>query len=63
MPMRKKTLRSLPPQTRKIARLIGDLQSVARRLKNLLPVLEDMEMWQRAEKKRKEYYEKARQTD
>jgi len=61
--MRKKTLRSLPPQTRKIARLIGDLQSVARRLKNLLPVLEDMEMWQRAEKKRKEYYEKARQTD
>ena len=51
MPMRKKTLRKLPPRARQVARLIGELESVAKRLKNMLPDLVDMEMWESAGKK------------
>lgn len=36
MAYRKKTLRSMSPVTRKLARLIGELSSVERRLKNLI---------------------------
>ena len=36
MAYRKKTLRSMSPTTRKLARLIGELGSVERRLKNLI---------------------------
>jgi hypothetical protein len=46
----------MPPETRKVARLIGELDSVSKRLKNLIPVLIDLEMMARAEKKRKEHY-------
>ena len=51
MPHRKKTLRRLPTTARKVARLADDLHSVETRLKNLLPAIVDMEMWERAEKK------------
>ena len=56
MPMRKKTLRRMPANTRRLAKLIGELDSVSRRLKNILPVVEDMERWIRAEEKRKQLY-------
>ncbi len=52
MPLRKKTLRRMPPETRKVARLSNDLESVMRRLRNLLPTIQRMEMWERAEIKR-----------
>ena len=51
MPHRKKTLRRLPPQARKIARLCDDLHSVEARLKNLIPTIVDLEMWERAERR------------
>ena len=44
MAYQKKTLRSMLPTTRKVARLIGELESVARRLKNLIPELQEMEL-------------------
>ena len=37
MAYRKKTLRSMSPVTRKVARLIGELGSIERRLKNIIP--------------------------
>ena len=43
MAYRKKTLRSMSPTTRKLARLIGELESVERRLKNILPEIKDHE--------------------
>ena len=43
MAYRKKTLRSMSPTTRKVARLIGELSSIERRLKNLLPEIKDIE--------------------
>ena len=53
MAMRKRTLRRLTPEARKLARLVGEIESTATRLKNLVPVVQDLEMWQRAEQKRK----------
>ncbi len=44
MAYRKKTLRSMSPVTRKVARLIGELDSVARRLKNLIPELQRLDL-------------------
>lgn len=44
MAYRKKTLRSMLPTTRKVARLIGELESVDRRIKNLIPELQRMEL-------------------
>ena len=44
MAYRKKTLRSMSPTTRKVARLIGELDSVSRRLKNLIPELQRQEL-------------------
>ena len=55
MALRKKTLRKLPPRARKVARLIGELESVANWLKNMLPDLVDMEMWESAGKTRARY--------
>jgi len=44
MAYRKKTLRSMSPTTRKLARLIGEAESVARRLKNLVPEIQQLEL-------------------
>ena len=44
MAYRKKTLRSMLPTTRKVARLIGELESADRRLKNLIPELQRIEL-------------------
>lgn len=44
MAYRKTTLRKLPPQTRQVAKLVNDLDSVARRLKNRMPAIERLEL-------------------
>ena len=44
MAYRKKTLRSMLPTTRRVARLIGELESVDKRLKNLIPDLQRLEL-------------------
>lgn len=43
MAYKKITLRRLPSKTRELARLINDLESVARRLKNYLPEVKQLE--------------------
>lgn len=48
MAYRKKTLRSMLPVTRKVARLIGEVGSVERRLQNLIPELQRIELESRA---------------
>ncbi len=48
MAYRKSTLRSMSPVTRKVARLIGEQESVARRFKNLIPELQRLELDSRA---------------
>ena len=45
---RKATLRSMPPQTRKYARLLNDLESVMRRGKNMVEVMSRLELDSRA---------------
>jgi len=44
MAYRKKTIRRMSPTTRKVARLIGELESVARRFKNLVPDIQHLEL-------------------
>ena len=44
MTYRKKTLRTMSPTARKVARLIGELNSVSRRLKNLIPELQQLDL-------------------
>lgn len=44
MVMRKKTLRRLSPVARKVARLAGEADSISRRLKNLVPVIQQLEL-------------------
>ena len=44
MAYRKKTLRSMLPTTRRVARLIGEVGSVEQRLKNLIPELQRIEL-------------------
>jgi hypothetical protein len=56
MAYRKKTLRRLTPEARKLAKLTGELESVSRRLKSLVPVVERLEVDVRAELKRQAYY-------
>ena len=56
MAYRKKTLRRLTPEARKLAKLIGELESVSRKLKNLVPIVERLEVDLRAELKRQAYY-------
>lgn len=48
MAFRKKTLRTMSPTARKVARLAGELESVARRLKNLVPELQRLDLDSRA---------------
>lgn len=52
---RKKTLRRLPPVTRRYARIINDLDGVIRRLKNLTEDIDRLEADSRALFKRREY--------
>lgn len=54
MAYRKATLRRLPPETRKLARLINDLDSIERRLKNYLETVRELELWAKAAKKQAE---------
>jgi hypothetical protein len=63
MAYRKKTLRRLTPEARKLAKLIGELESVSRRLKSLVPVVERLEVDVRAELKRQAYYKGKLQPD
>lgn len=44
MTYRKKTLRSMSPTARKVARLIGEQDSISRRLKNLIPELQRLDL-------------------
>ena len=44
MAYRKKTLRSMSPTTRKVARLLGELGSIERRFKNLMPEIQRLEL-------------------
>ena len=44
MAYKKKTLRTMSPTARKVARLIGELDSVARRLKNLIPDIQRLDL-------------------
>jgi len=48
MAYRKKTLRTMSPTARKVARLTGELESVSRRLKNLIPDLQGLDFQSRA---------------
>jgi len=56
MAYRKRTLRTMSPTTRKVARLIGELESVCRRLKNLIPDLQKLEADSQALYNRNLYY-------
>jgi len=56
MAYRKKTLRTMSPTTRKVARLIGELESVNKRLKNLIPELQKLEADSQALYNRNLYY-------
>ena len=44
MAYRRKTLRTMSPTARKVARLAGELESVSRRLKNLVPDLQRLDL-------------------
>jgi len=48
MAYRKKTLRIMSPTARKVARLTGELDSISRRLKNLIPELQELDLDSRA---------------
>lgn len=41
----------MTPQARRLAKLVGEMESVATKLKNLVPVAQDLEMELNAEKK------------
>jgi len=43
MAFKKRTLRTMSPTARKVARLIGEQESVAKRLKNLIPALQQLD--------------------
>ncbi len=43
MTFRKRTLRTMSPTARKVARLTGEVTSVAKRLKNLIPDLQRLD--------------------
>lgn len=57
MAYRKRTLRYMSPTTRKVARLTGELESVARRLKNIIPELQRLESDSQALFNRNKYKE------
>jgi len=60
MAYKSKTLRKMPPETRKVARLTNDLESVLRRLRNTLPAIQEMEMLELAERRRQAAQEEER---
>jgi len=65
MAYRKKTLRTMSPTARKVARLIGELDSVSRRLKNLVPELQLLDFQAKALQSAKGFpvrYEKESET-
>ena len=56
MAFRRKTLRTMSPTARKVARLAGELDSVSRRLKNLIPELQSLDLDSRALQNAKAIY-------
>ena len=61
MAYRKKTLRTMSPTARKVARLTGELESVTRRFKNLVPDLQQLDLDSEALKTARQYnYEAVR---
>lgn len=58
MTYRKVTLRRLPPETRKLAKLINDLASVERRLKNYLETVRELELWAKTAQARAKFSNK-----
>jgi len=48
MAYRRSTLRRMPPVTRRYARVVGDLASIVRRLKNLTDEISQLELDSRA---------------
>ena len=48
MALRKATLRRMPPVTRKYAKLLGELESVLRRSKNMVEQIQRLELDSRA---------------
>lgn len=44
MAYRKKTLRTMSPTARRVARLIGELDSVSKRLKHLIPDIQRLDL-------------------
>jgi hypothetical protein len=48
MAYRKRTLRTMSPTARKVARLIGELESISKRFKNLIPELQQLDFESRA---------------
>ena len=48
MAFKKRTLRTMSPTARKVARLIGEQESIAKRLKNLIPDLQRLDLDSRA---------------
>ena len=48
MAYRRKTLGRMSPTARKVARLAGELNSVSKRLKNLIPELQSLDLDSRA---------------
>ena len=63
MAYRKKTLRRMQPVTRRYARIINELDSVLRRLRNLTEDIARLEADSRALYKRREYEEGQRHED
>lgn len=55
MPYRRKTLRQMPPLTRKLAKLIVELDSLQNRLRHILPAVEEAERMATAERNRETY--------
>lgn len=58
MPYLRKTLRKMPPHTRKMARMLNELESVHRRLRNQMDSLQTLELYARASMRATEAQEK-----
>lgn len=53
MPYSKKALRNMPPHTRRVARILNQLESSHRRLRNTIPHLIQEELWTSADAKQR----------
>jgi hypothetical protein len=60
---KKKTLRTMMPATRQYARILNDLDSVLRRLKNLREAIASLELDSRALHAQQQYHEARRKSD